>query len=275
MTVVAAMGQMFYSLSLAMGILYTYGSYIGKDVDIEKSTTQVEIFDTGVALLAGLMIIPAVFAFSGGDMETLQAGPALTFITLPKVFASMGVGTIVGIAFFLIMNVFRVTTVDTLIEQGVSPSGAFRYYVLDVQNKSTGKKCVYVQPNTLDVDKGFIKLDTTIKKLVKQAPKPCEISCEWSGTKMIIDGEVYFDETDALAEQDGQLVYDIDDGTWSYTYFSIEYPIFNTIEEVKDKLGKLSDKLEEQKAEQTAQAESDTSASEDNNGTESQQSSDE
>ena len=82
MTVVAAMGQMFYSLSIAMGILYTYGSYIGKDVDIEKSTTQVEIFDTGVALLAGLMIIPAVFAFSGGDMETLQAGPALTFITL-------------------------------------------------------------------------------------------------------------------------------------------------------------------------------------------------
>ena len=71
MTVVAAMGQMFYSLSIAMGILYTYGSYIGKDVDIEKSTTQVEIFDTGVALLAGLMIIPAVFAFSGGDMETL------------------------------------------------------------------------------------------------------------------------------------------------------------------------------------------------------------
>ncbi len=151
-----------------------------------------------------------------------------------------------GIAFFLIMNVFRVTTVDTLIERGVSPSGAFRYYVLDVQNKSTGKKCVYVQPNTLDVDKGFIKMDTTIKKLVKQAPKPCEFECEWSGTKMIIDGEVYFDETDALAEENGQLVYSMDDGTWSYTYFSIEYPIFNTIEEVKDKLGKLSEKLEEQ-----------------------------
>ncbi len=151
-----------------------------------------------------------------------------------------------GIAFFLIMNVFRVTTVDTLIEQGVSPSGAFRYYVLDVQNKSTGKKCVYVQPNTLDLDKGFIKLDTTIKKLVKQAPKPCEFECQWSGTKMIIDGEVYFDEANALAEQDGQLVYDIDDGSWIYTYFSIEYPLFNTIEDVKSKLGKLSDKLDEE-----------------------------
>ena len=120
MTVVAAMGQMFYSLSIAMGILYTYGSYIGKDVDIEKSTTQVEIFDTGVALLAGLMIIPAVFAFSGGDMETLQAGPALTFITLPKVFASMGIGTIVGIAFFLMFLFAALTSAISLLETSVS-----------------------------------------------------------------------------------------------------------------------------------------------------------
>ena len=82
MTVVAAMGQMFYSLSIAMGVLYTYGSYIGKDVDIEKSTSQVELFDTAIALLAGLMIIPAVFSFSGGDMATLQAGPSLTFLSL-------------------------------------------------------------------------------------------------------------------------------------------------------------------------------------------------
>ena len=64
MTVVAAMGQMFFSLSIAMGILYTYGSYMKKDVDIEKSTFQVEAFDTGIAMLAGLMVIPAVFAFS-------------------------------------------------------------------------------------------------------------------------------------------------------------------------------------------------------------------
>lgn len=67
MTVVAAMGQMFYSLSIAMGVLYTYGSYLPKDVDIEKSTGQVELFDTAIAVLAGLMVIPAVFAFSGGD----------------------------------------------------------------------------------------------------------------------------------------------------------------------------------------------------------------
>ena len=120
MTVVAAMGQMFYSLSIAMGILYTYGSYIGKDVDLEKSTTQVEIFDTAIAMLAGLMIIPAVFAFSGGDPDTLQAGPSLMFITLPKVFASMGVGRLAGILFFILVLLAAVTSAISLLETSVS-----------------------------------------------------------------------------------------------------------------------------------------------------------
>ncbi len=120
MTVVAAMGQMFYSLSIAMGILCTFGSYMKKDVDIEKSTTQVEIFDTGIALLSGLMIIPAVFAFSGGDMATLKAGPSLTFITLPKIFAGMGFGTAVGIAFFLMFLFAALTSAISLLETSVS-----------------------------------------------------------------------------------------------------------------------------------------------------------
>ena len=89
-------------------------------VDIEKSTAQVEIFDTGVALLAGLMVIPAVFAFSGGNMETLQAGPSLTFITLPKIFASMGVGTLVGVAFFLMFLFAALTSAISLLETSVS-----------------------------------------------------------------------------------------------------------------------------------------------------------
>lgn len=152
---------------------------------------------------------------------------------------------IVGIAFFLIMNVFRPTTVDTLIERGVSPSGSFRYYVLDVQNKSTGKIYVYIQPNTLDVDKGFIKLDCTIKKLVKQAPKPTELICEWNGTSMLINGEVYFDENDALTLEDGQVYYDIGNGDWTYTYFSIDYPIFDTIESIKETVGEFVDKMNE------------------------------
>ena len=120
MTVVAAMGQMFYSLSIAMGILYTYGSYLGKDVDIESSTKQVEVFDTAIALLAGLMIIPAVFAFSGGDPNALQAGPSLMFITLPKVFASMGFGGPTGFLFFLLVLLAAVTSAISLMETSVS-----------------------------------------------------------------------------------------------------------------------------------------------------------
>ena len=120
MTVVAAMGQMFYSLSIAMGILITFGSYMKKDVSIEGSTKNVEIFDTAIAIMAGLMIIPAVFAFSGGDPDTLQAGPSLMFITLPKVFDSMGMGTFVGIMFFVLVLFAAVTSSIALTESAVS-----------------------------------------------------------------------------------------------------------------------------------------------------------
>ncbi|MEE0955464.1 MAG: sodium-dependent transporter [Eubacterium sp.] len=121
MTVVTAMGQNFYSLSIAMGILYTYGSYMKKDIDIEHSTWEVEIFDTGIALLSALMIIPAVFAFSGGDRNALNAGPSLMFITLPKVFASMGaVGTAVGILFFILVLFAALTSSISLMETSVS-----------------------------------------------------------------------------------------------------------------------------------------------------------
>ena len=120
MTVVSAMGQMFYSLSIAMGILVTFGSYMKKDVSIEGSTKNVEIFDTAIAIMAGLMIIPAVFAFSGGDPDALQAGPALMFITLPKVFANMGFGTAAGILFFLLVLFAAVTSSIALTESAVS-----------------------------------------------------------------------------------------------------------------------------------------------------------
>lgn len=120
MTVVTAMGQVFYSLSIAMGILITFGSYMKKDVSIEKSTRNVGIFDTAIAILAGLMIIPAVFAFSGGSAENLQAGPSLMFITLPKVFASMGLGTAAGILFFVLVLFAAVTSSIALTESAVS-----------------------------------------------------------------------------------------------------------------------------------------------------------
>jgi len=120
MTVVSAMGQMFYSLSIAMGILITFGSYMKKDTSIEDSTQNVEIFDTAIAIMAGLMIIPAVFAFSGGDPDTLQAGPALMFITIPKVFASMGLGTAVGVLFFVLVLFAAITSSIALTESAVS-----------------------------------------------------------------------------------------------------------------------------------------------------------
>lgn len=120
MTVVAAMGQMFYSLSIAMGILITFGSYMKKDSSIEDSTRNVEVFDTAIAIMAGLMIIPAVFAFSGGNPDMLQAGPALMFITIPKVFENMGLGTAIGILFFLLVLFAALTSSIALTESAVS-----------------------------------------------------------------------------------------------------------------------------------------------------------
>ena len=95
-----AMSQLFFSLSVSMGIMITYGSYVKPDVNLNKAVNQIEIFDTGVAFLAGAMIIPAVFVFSG--TEGMGAGPSLMFVSLPKVFAAMGkAGIFVGILFFV------------------------------------------------------------------------------------------------------------------------------------------------------------------------------
>lgn len=124
MTVVAAMGQLFYSMSLAMGIMITFGSYMKKEISIENSTTQIEIFDTGVAFLAGLMIIPAVYAFSGGDEAALaQSGPGLMFQTLPKIFDTMPAGHFVGLAFFLMVFFAALTSSISLMETIVSIFG--------------------------------------------------------------------------------------------------------------------------------------------------------
>lgn len=116
MTVVAALGQLFYSLSIAMGIMITFGSYMKKEIDIEKSTVQVEIFDTSIAIMAGLMIIPAVFAFNGGSDIRETAGPSLMFVSLPHVFNSMGFGRGIGIVFFLLVLFAALTSAVSLAE---------------------------------------------------------------------------------------------------------------------------------------------------------------
>ena len=119
-TVLAAMGQLFYSMSLSMGIMITYGSYMKKDVNLESAVTQIELFDTGIAFLAGLMIIPSVFVFSGGTPEALGKGPSLMFVTLPKVFETMTGGTFIGILFFLLVLLAALTSSISLMETVVS-----------------------------------------------------------------------------------------------------------------------------------------------------------
>ena len=110
-----AMSQIFFSLSVSMGIMITYGSYIKKDVDINTSIHQIEFFDTGVALLAGMMIIPSIFVFEG--MDGMKAGPSLMFISLPKVFASMrGIGRIVGLLFFVMAAFAALTSCVSVLE---------------------------------------------------------------------------------------------------------------------------------------------------------------
>ncbi|MBE7032899.1 MAG: sodium-dependent transporter [Ruminococcaceae bacterium] len=119
-TVLGAMGQLFYSMSLAMGIMVTYGSYMKKDVSIEKSVSQIEIFDTGIAFLAGLMVVPGVFAF-GTAADIKANGPGLMFGVLPRVFENLGTaGQIVGLVFFLMVFFAALTSSISLMETVVS-----------------------------------------------------------------------------------------------------------------------------------------------------------
>ena len=142
-TILGAMGQMFYSLSLAMGIMITYGSYMKRENSIEGSVRRIEIFDTLIALIAGLMIIPVVYMFAvktgvtpeliakyGGDTvaatkeavhSAMNAGPGLMFITLPKVFATLGTaGTWIGLAFFVLVTFAAATSAISLFEACVA-----------------------------------------------------------------------------------------------------------------------------------------------------------
>ena len=124
-TILGAMGQMFYSLSLAMGIMITYGSYMKKQDSIEKCVRRIEIFDTLIAVIAGLMIIPVVYMFAvktGTPVkEAMNAGPGLMFITLPKVFATIGAtGPWLGLTFFVLVLFAALTSAISLMEACVA-----------------------------------------------------------------------------------------------------------------------------------------------------------
>ena len=110
-----AMSQLFFSLSVSMGIMITYGSYVKKEVDLNKSVAQIEIVDTGVAILAGMMIIPAIFVFSG--IDGMSAGPSLMFVALPKTFYTMGkAGYVIGLVFFLLTAFAALTSCISVLE---------------------------------------------------------------------------------------------------------------------------------------------------------------
>ena len=118
-TFAAALGQLFFSMSIAMGIMVTYGSYTKDEVNLTKSVNQIEIFDTAVALLAGLMVVPAVYVFSG-EAGTKASGAGLMFVTLPKVFEQMRGGTIIGILFFVLVFLAALTSSISIMEAIVS-----------------------------------------------------------------------------------------------------------------------------------------------------------
>ncbi len=118
-TLLDAMSQLFFSLSVSMGIMITYGSYVKPEVNLNKAVNQIEFFDTAVALIAGAMIIPAVYVFSGPD--GMSAGPSLMFVSLPKVFAAMGkAGVVVGVLFFVTAIFATLTSCISVLESIVA-----------------------------------------------------------------------------------------------------------------------------------------------------------
>ena len=160
-----AMSQLFFSLSVSMGIMITYGSYVHPEVDLNRAVNQIEIFDTGVAFLAGMMIIPAVYVFSG--TEGMGAGPSLMFISLPKVFAAMGrAGTAVGILFFVTASRRKTVLVLSVIYLAASAVIALGYSVFYVEvllpNGSVGQLLDIMDYVSNSVMMPFIALLSTV-----------------------------------------------------------------------------------------------------------------
>ena len=118
-TLCAAMGQLFYSMSIAMGIMVAYGSYVKDEVNLNKSVNHIEFFDTLIAMLSGFMIVPVVYVFEG-QAGLKASGPGLMFQTLPKVFERMPLGNIIGLVFFILVFLAAVTSSISLMEAIVS-----------------------------------------------------------------------------------------------------------------------------------------------------------
>ncbi len=120
-TILGALGQLFYSMSIGMCIMITYGSYMKKDVSIKSSSMQIAIFDSAFAIVAALIVIPAVFAFTANPTEALtNKGPALMFIQLANVFNKLPAGRIIAIVFFILVLFAALTSSVSLVESIVA-----------------------------------------------------------------------------------------------------------------------------------------------------------
>jgi neurotransmitter:Na+ symporter, NSS family len=136
-TVLSAMSQMFYSLSLSMGVMITYGAYMKKDIPMDSAMKQVCILGSVIAIIASVMVVPAVFAFSGGDPEALSKGAGLMFVTLPKVFASIPGGSVIGLLFFILVFFAALTSSISLFEAIISE-------LMEITKLSRAKACLWV-----------------------------------------------------------------------------------------------------------------------------------
>jgi NSS family neurotransmitter:Na+ symporter len=131
-TMLAALGQAFFSLSLGMGLMITYGSYVSKKENMISSAFFIGLFDTMIAIMAGLIIFPALFAMG----ESPTAGPSLVFVVLPKLFTQMPGGLWVGTFFFILLSVAALTSTISLLEVPVA-------YMVD-EKKVSRKKIVWL-----------------------------------------------------------------------------------------------------------------------------------
>ncbi len=136
--VMDAMGQMFWSMSLGMGIIVVYGSYMRKKTNLPNAAFYIPVLDTLAALMAGLCILPAVFAFGINPTQ----GPVLTFVTLPQVFAQMPLGTLFGIIFFILLMLAAITSNMSLVEVGVG-------YLIDRHKMSRRRAAICIAVFTL------------------------------------------------------------------------------------------------------------------------------
>jgi NSS family neurotransmitter:Na+ symporter len=131
-TMLAALGQAFFSMSLGMGLMITYGSYVSKKDNLVSSAFFIGLFDTLIAIMAGLIIFPALFAMG----ESPSAGPSLVFVVFPKLFTQMPGGFVVGTFFFILLSVAALTSTISLLEVPVA-------YMVD-EKKVSRKKIVWI-----------------------------------------------------------------------------------------------------------------------------------